>query len=73
MSGLDGYYTCGIIHFVINNQIEFTKDFDDARTLEYCTSLAAAIQGPVFHVNGDDTEAVIKCVEAATRYTINTD
>ncbi len=68
MSGLDGYYTGGTIHFVINNQIGFTTDFDDARTSDYCTSLAGAIQAPVFHVNGDDPEAVVKCVEIATRY-----
>ena len=68
MSELDGYYTGGTIHFVINNQIGFTTDFDDARSSDYCTSLAAAIQAPVLHVNGDDPEAVIKCVEIATRY-----
>lgn len=68
MSYLDGYYTGGTIHFVINNQIGFTTDFDDARSSDYCTSMAAAIQAPVFHVNGDDPEAVIKCVEIATRY-----
>ncbi len=68
MSYLKGYYTGGTIHFVINNQIGFTTDFDDARSSDYCTSLAAAIQAPVFHVNGDDPEAVIKCAEIATRY-----
>ena len=68
MSYLDGYYTGGTIHFVINNQIGFTTDFEDARSSDYCTSLAAAIQAPVFHVNGDDPEAVIKCVEIATKY-----
>jgi 2-oxoglutarate dehydrogenase E1 component len=68
MSNLKGYYTGGTIHFVINNQIGFTTDFDDARSSDYCTSLAAAIQAPVFHVNGDDPEAVVKCVEIATRY-----
>lgn len=68
MSELDGYYTGGTIHFVINNQIGFTTDFEDARSSDYCTSLAAAIQAPVFHVNGDDPEAVVKCVEIATRY-----
>ena len=68
MSGLKGYYTGGTIHFVINNQIGFTTDFDDARTSDYCTSLGAAIQAPVFHVNGDDAEAVVKCAEIATRY-----
>ncbi|MBC6490221.1 2-oxoglutarate dehydrogenase E1 component [Flavihumibacter stibioxidans] len=68
MSKLDGYYTGGTIHFVINNQIGFTTDFDDARSSDYCTSLAATVQAPVMHVNGDDAEAVVKCVEIATRY-----
>jgi 2-oxoglutarate dehydrogenase E1 component len=68
MSYLKGYYTGGTIHYVINNQIGFTTDFDDARSSDYCTSLAAAIQAPVFHVNGDDPEAVIKCAEIATQY-----
>lgn len=68
MSSLKGYYTGGTIHFVINNQIGFTTDFDDARSSDYCTSLAAAIQAPAMHVNGDDPEAVVKCVDIATRY-----
>jgi 2-oxoglutarate dehydrogenase E1 component len=68
MSNLKGYYTGGTMHFVINNQIGFTTDFDDARSSDYCTSLASAIQAPVFHVNGDDAEAVVKCADIATRY-----
>jgi 2-oxoglutarate dehydrogenase E1 component len=68
MSYLKGYYTGGTIHYVINNQIGFTTDFDDARSSDYCTSLASAIQAPVFHVNGDDPESVIKAAEIATRY-----
>jgi 2-oxoglutarate dehydrogenase E1 component len=68
MSGLKGYYTGGTIHFVINNQIGFTTDFDDARTADYSTSIAAMIQAPVLHVNGDDPEAVVKCVNIATRF-----
>jgi 2-oxoglutarate dehydrogenase E1 component len=68
MSGLKGYYTGGTIHFVINNQIGFTTDFDDARTADYCTSVAAMVQAPVLHVNGDDAEAVVKASEIATRY-----
>lgn len=68
MSNLDGYYTGGTIHFIINNQIGFTTDFDDARSSDYSTSVAATIQAPVLHVNGDDPEAVVKCVEIATRY-----
>ena len=68
MSGLQGYYTGGTIHFVINNQIGFTTDFDDARTADYCTSVAAMVQAPVLHVNGDDAEAVVKASEIATLY-----
>jgi 2-oxoglutarate dehydrogenase E1 component len=68
MSFLKGYYTGGTIHFVINNQIGFTTDFNDARSADYCTSLASMVQAPVFHVNGDDAEAVVKVVEIATRY-----
>jgi 2-oxoglutarate dehydrogenase E1 component len=68
MSKLDGFSTGGTIHFVINNQIGFTTDFTDARSSDYCTSLASSIQAPVFHVNGDDAEAVVKVVDIATRY-----
>lgn len=68
MSKLKGYYTGGTIHFVINNQIGFTTDFSDARSSDYCTSVAAMIQCPVLHVNGDDPEAVVKCAEIAARY-----
>ncbi len=68
MSGLKGYYTGGTLHFVINNQIGFTTDFDDARTSDYCTSAASMIQAPVFHVNGDDAEAVVKASQIAVLY-----
>ncbi len=68
MSNLKGFYTGGTIHFVINNQIGFTTDFDDARSSDYCTSVAAMVQAPVLHVNGDDPEAVVKVAEIATRY-----
>jgi 2-oxoglutarate dehydrogenase E1 component len=68
MSNLKGYYTGGTIHFVINNQIGFTTDFDDARSANYCTSLAAMVGAPVLHVNGDDPEAVVFCVELAAEF-----
>ncbi len=68
MSGLKGYYNGGAIHYVINNQIGFTTDFDDARTADYCTSVAAMVQAPVLHVNGDDAEATVKCAEIAAKY-----
>lgn len=68
MSKLEGYHTGGSIHFVINNQIGFTTDFEEARSANYCTSVAAMIEAPVFHVNGDDPEAVVKVAETAARY-----
>ena len=68
MCDLNGYHTGGTIHFVINNQIGFTTDFDDARSANYCTSIAAMVQAPVLHVNGDDAEAVYKAVVIATKY-----
>ncbi len=68
MSLLQGYYTGGTIHFVINNQIGFTTDFDDARSSTYCTGVAQVVQAPVFHVNGDDPEAVVFASELATEY-----
>ena len=67
MCDLNGYHTGGTIHFVINNQIGFTTDFDDARSANYCTSIAAMVQAPVLHVNGDDAEAVYKAVVIATK------
>jgi 2-oxoglutarate dehydrogenase E1 component len=48
MTDLQGYSTGGTIHFVINNQIGFTTDFDDARSSDYCTSLAARSRRPCF-------------------------
>ncbi len=68
MSKLAGYYTGGTIHYVINNQIGFTTDFDDARSADYCTSLASMVQAPVLHVNGDDAEAVVKCAMLSVAY-----
>ncbi|MEO9022614.1 MAG: 2-oxoglutarate dehydrogenase E1 component [Ginsengibacter sp.] len=68
MSGLKGFRTGGTLHFVINNQIGFTTDFEDARTSDYCTSLASTINAPVFHVNGDDAEAVVKVSQIAMMY-----
>ncbi|MGE3611379.1 MAG: 2-oxoglutarate dehydrogenase E1 component [Bacteriovoracaceae bacterium] len=68
MSGLRGYNVGGAIHFVINNQIGFTTDFDDARTSIYCTSVARMLETPIIHVNGDDAEAVVYAVELAAEF-----
>lgn len=68
MSGLAGYTTGGTIHFVINNQVGFTTDFDDARTAIYCTDVSKIVDAPVFHVNGDDAEAVTWCANLAVEY-----
>jgi len=68
MSKLKGYYTGGTIHFVINNQVGFTTDFDDARSSIYCTDIAKVIDAPVLHVNGDNPEAVVFCMNLAAEF-----
>ncbi len=68
MSRLEGYSTGGTIHLVINNQVGFTTDYDDARSSIYCTDIAKMIDAPVLHVNGDDAEAVNFAANLAVEY-----
>ncbi|MEM9837212.1 MAG: 2-oxoglutarate dehydrogenase E1 component [Bacteroidota bacterium] len=68
MSELDGYTTGGTLHFIINNQIGFTTDYNDARSSLYATGVAGVVDAPVFHVNGDDPEAVAYACELALAY-----
>ncbi len=68
MAKLKGYFTGGTIHFVINNQVGFTTDFEDARSSIYCTDVAKIIDAPVLHVNGDDPEAVVFCCKLAVEF-----
>ncbi len=68
MSQLEGYDTGGTLHLVINNQIGFTTDYEDARSSTYCTAVAGVVHAPVFHVNGDDPEAVVFVAELAMAY-----
>jgi len=68
MALLDGYRAGGTIHIVVNNQVGFTTNFHDARSSTYCTDVAKTTLTPVFHVNGDDVEAVIQTIEIAMEY-----
>jgi 2-oxoglutarate dehydrogenase E1 component len=68
MAKLDGYSTGGTIHLVINNQVGFTTNYKDARSSTYCTDLAKVTLSPVFHVNGDDVEAIVYAINMAVEY-----
>lgn len=68
MAQLDGYRAGGTIHIVVNNQVGFTTNYLDGRSSTYSTDVAKTTLCPVFHVNGDDVEAVTKTMELAIEY-----
>jgi 2-oxoglutarate dehydrogenase E1 component len=68
LSGLTGHRTGGSIHFVINNQIGFTTNPRFSRSSPYCSDVALMIEAPIFHVNGDDPEAVVHVAKIATEF-----
>ncbi|MDG2320519.1 MAG: 2-oxoglutarate dehydrogenase E1 component [Rhodospirillaceae bacterium] len=67
-SQIEGYTTGGTIHFVINNQIGFTTTPQYSRSGLYCTDIAKMVEAPIFHVNGDDPEAVVHCARIAMEF-----
>lgn len=75
LSALPNYTTGGTIHIVINNQVAFTTDPRSGRSSQYCTDVAKALNAPIFHVNGDDMEAVVHVCELAAewRQTLHSD
>jgi 2-oxoglutarate dehydrogenase E1 component len=68
LMGLKGYRTGGTIHFVVNNQIGFTTSPRNSRSSPYPSDVALMVQAPIFHVNGDDPEAVVFAAKVATEF-----
>jgi 2-oxoglutarate dehydrogenase E1 component len=68
LSGLRGHRTGGTIHFIVNNQIGFTTAPHFSRSSPYPTDIALMVEAPIFHVNGDDPEAVVHAAKVATEF-----
>ncbi|QQS50398.1 MAG: 2-oxoglutarate dehydrogenase E1 component [Bacteroidota bacterium] len=75
MMDLEGYGNGGTIHIVINNQVGFTTNYLDARSSTYCTDIGKVTKCPIFHINGDDIEALVHTINLAIEYrtTFHTD
>ncbi|MFL2801936.1 MAG: 2-oxoglutarate dehydrogenase E1 component [Paracoccaceae bacterium] len=68
LSGLKGHKTGGTIHIIVNNQIGFTTAPHNSRSSPYPTDIALMVEAPIFHVNGDDPEAVVHAAKVATEF-----
>ena len=68
MSALPSYQVGGCVHLVVNNQVAFTTDPRCSRSSPYCTDVAKSIDAPIFHVNGDDPEAVVRVCDLAAEW-----
>jgi len=68
LSGLPGYRTGGTVHIIVNNQVGFTASPAETRSTPYCTDVAKMIECPIWHVNGEDADALARVVEIASDY-----
>ncbi len=68
MMTLEGYKTGGSVHIVVNNQVSFTTNYQDARSSNYCTDIAKVTSSPVMHINADDVEAVVHAIRFAAEF-----
>lgn len=68
MNGIKGYDTGGVLHIIVNNQIGFTANPNDSRSTNYASDIAKSIDAPIFHINGDDVESVVKISDLIVKY-----
>ena len=68
MGGLEGYNVGGTVHIIINNQIGFTANSNDSRSTTYASDIAKSISAPIFHINGDNVEEVVRITDIAIKY-----